>query len=211
MAQTLDTIPVSLYETTEDFIKNKKRDVNALAIVRQQSNSHIFVKKIVDATTGKKIKKSIISWAIEHNGDFYFNLSHSSDMYQPNVFIKLEITGTYCAAFIDEHSAMIVKSGGINYSATMGLSGVIVSESVKWNKSWKDQYNIKRKVLLINTSLVNESRKNVEGNLLSRRQVTKFLGEKYAHLEAKELTFESIVALIKKMNNESPSILESKK
>jgi hypothetical protein len=91
-----------------------------------------------------------------------------------------------------------------------GAIGVVVSESVKWNKSWKDQYNIKRKVLLINTSAVNETRKNAEGNLLSRKQVTEFLGEKYAHLEAKELTFESIVALIKKMNTENPSSLDSK-
>jgi hypothetical protein len=115
-AQTLDTIPVSLYETTKDFINNKKRGVNAVALVRQQSSTHIFVKKIVDVTTGKKIKKSMTSWAIEHDGDSYFNLSHSSDMHQPNVFIKLEITGTYCAAFIDEHSAPVVKSGGRHYA-----------------------------------------------------------------------------------------------
>ncbi len=204
MAQTMDTIPVTLYETTNDFIKNQKRDVNALAIVRQQSSNHIWIKKIIDAETGKKIKKATTSWAIEHEGDSYFNLDHSTDMHQPKAFIKLEIIGTYCAAFIDEHSASVIKSGGTNYGGVLGLAGVgvevVVKESVKWNKSWKDQYNIKRKVLLINTMNVDEKRKNAEGNLLSRKQVKEFLGEKYAHLDAKELSFESIVALINKMN-----------
>jgi len=192
-------IPVRLYATSQDILLENAIDVQAIAFVKQQSTTHIHVKKIVDPTTGKRIR-GIVPWAIAYNGENYFNLEYSNDLHQPNVFIKLEIVGKYCAAFVDDGSPEIVRNAGTNYA--FGLVGVVITESVKWNKNWETRYGFKRKILFMDTTKKTSQGEvaATPGNFLSRKKVRDFLKEHYPGREDDELDFDSVAALIKTLN-----------
>ncbi len=192
-------IPVILYATSQDMLLEKAMDVQAIAVVKQQSTTHFHVKKIVDASTGKRLRGNA-PWALAYNGDKYFHLTYSDDLNQPNVFVKMEIVGKYCAAFIDDGSPEIVRNGGTTYA--LGVAGVLITESAKWNKNWETRYGFKRKILFMDTTKKTSSGEVAvtPGNFLSRKQVREFLEEHYPGREGDQLDFDSVAALIRTLN-----------
>ncbi len=192
-------IPVTLYETGEHMLQKNAMDVQAIAVVKKQGTKHIFIQKIVDAATGKKIK-GVNPWALEYNGENYFHLAFSHDLNKPNLYVKLDIEGKYCATFIDDGTADIVLNADTQYE--YGLLGFGVSKAISGNKNWKTRYGYKRKILFMDTTQRRSDGKlvPVQGNYLSRRQVKEMLKEHYPGREDEELDFESVAALIRTIN-----------
>src|SRR5690606_9201883 len=136
-------------------------------------------KGVFDLKTGKKNKKGISAWAIEYNGNNYFNLGYSNDVNHWGSYAKFDIEGKYCVIIIDDNSPYILKTTSQNYGG--GLAGVLMAESLKWGKNWKDENGIKKRLLFIDTEDVQYSMMNrnesSHGNYLTRNQFKMILKE----------------------------------
>ncbi len=197
--------PVKLYETTNDFINNQSKILNAGILVKDKSNQHITIKGVFDLNTGEKIKKGISAWAIEYNEGHYFNLGYSSDVNHWNSFAKFDVQGKYCSIIIDDNSPTILKTTSNTYGG--GLAGVLMGESLKWGKNWKDKNGNKKRLLFIDTEDV--SRKNglrnqsSLGNYLTKKQFKKILEETKTTLtdeKIRNIEFEMVLEIIKTAN-----------
>lgn len=124
---------VILFETSEDFFNKKPWSTDAIAQIRDESDSHLWIKSFTEPGTTKRIKKSISSWALEYKGNHYFHLGYSSDANQWNVFVRFDIVGKYSVIVIDENSPNIVKNAG--GTGVGGLHGVLLKESQQWGKT----------------------------------------------------------------------------
>ncbi|GAB7256487.1 hypothetical protein [Polaribacter sp. OB-PA-B3] len=196
--------PAKLYETTEDYISNKS--VEAGILIKERSNQHIKIKGVFDLNTGIKIKRGMSAWIIEYNGNKYFNLGYSGDVNHWNYFGKLDIEGKYCAIIIDKNSPNILKSSSNNYGG--GLAGVLIGESSKWNKNWKDENGEKKKILFIDTENIRQKNANRNigslGDYLTRKQlqeITNEIGLNLSDTEIKNIMFEKIIQILKTENN----------
>ncbi|WP_053405133.1 hypothetical protein [Persicobacter sp. CCB-QB2] len=194
---------VNLFKTTDDYISNTYTDTNVTILIKEMGENHIWVKKFIDDKTGKKIKKANYSWAIEYNGNNYFNLGYSHDLNNWNVFIKFNSEGEkYCMSFIDNNSAGVIKNSGINYGG--GLQGVLMKDSDKWGKYWRNNNEEKIKILFID--LTNQMEANTGrnkgslGNLLKRNELKTKFGLEKTYAEIKNLTFEEVLAIIERNN-----------
>ena len=139
--------PIKLYQTTIDFKNDSIWKVDAIALIKNESESHIQIKKIIDSKTRKNIKRGISAWAIEYNGQKYLNLGYSGDLNNWGIYMKFDIIGKYSAIIIDDKTPYIIKNGGGYYGG--GLTGVLIKESANWNKSWRDENDGKKKFLFI--------------------------------------------------------------
>ncbi len=200
---TLD--PVKLYETTGDYLQRKPMNVQAGVLIKDQSNQHVTVKGIYDLRTGEKIDKGISAWAMEYKDDNYFNLGYSTDLNHWNSYAKLDIEGKYSAVIIDENSPYVLKSTGNTYGG--GLAGVLIAESLKWNKNWEDRNGVKKKILFIDTRDISPKSQNrnasSHGNYLTRKQFQKLMDEVNMTLteeKIKEIEFERVIDIIEKAN-----------
>lgn len=194
-----ERINVNLFKTTNDYISKTYTDTNMTLVVREIGENHIWFKKFIQDKTDRKTKRAHTSWAIEYKGSTYFNLGYSSDLNNWKVFIKLNSEGSqYCMSFIDENASNVIKNSGTNYGG--GLQGVLMKDSSKWGKSWKNKEEQKVKILFIDLANQKEAamsrNKGSIGNLLKRSELkTKFKLEK-TKKQIKEMTFEQVLEII---------------
>jgi len=196
-------IKVNTYKTTQDYISKTYTEVNVTLEVREITESYIRFRCFIDTQIGKKIKKLNSSWAIEYEGQNYFNLRYSSELHNQHVFIKMDIEGThYCASFIGEDPPKVIKRSGMNYGG--GLQGILLKSSDKWFTNWIDKSGSKNKILLID--LINQepifmSKRTIsKGILLSKKDFKIKFGIKKSIAKIREMTFEEVIDLIKYSN-----------
>ncbi len=194
-----ERIKVNLFKSTNDYISKSYSETNVTLLVREIGKNHIWFKKFIDDETGKKIKNIHTSWAIEYNGDTYFNLGYSLDLNNWKVFIKLNLEGNrYCMSFIDDNPPNIIKNSGMNYGG--GLQGALMSESSKWGKSWKNNKGERIKILfidLLEEKVLRTTRdQKASGNLLTKRDLKTKFGLKKSNAEIKQMSFEEILNII---------------
>lgn len=197
--------PVKLYETSNDFL-NKKPMKNELGVlVKDKGNQHITTKGVFDLTTGVRSKKGISAWAIEYNDNLYFNLGYSTDVNHWGSYARFDIEGKYCAIIIDDNSPYILKSTSQSYGG--GLAGVLIAESLKWGKNWKDENGSKKRLLFIDTEDVQNQMMNrnesAHGNYFTKKQFKKILDETGTVLtneKIKDIEFDRIIKLINSAN-----------
>ncbi len=197
--------PVKLYETSNDFL-NKQSLENELGIlIKDKSDQHITTKGVFDLNTGEKSKRGISAWAIEYNDNHYFNLGYSNDVNHWGSYAKFDIEGKYCIIIIDDNSPYILQSTSQTYGG--GLAGVLMAESLKWGKNWKDENGNKKRLLFIDTEDVQNRMMNrnesAYGNYFTKRQFNKILEETETVLtdeKIKDIEFDRIIELINKAN-----------
>lgn len=202
----LDTLePVTLYETTSDYLNKKPMQVDAGILVKDQSTQHITIKGIFNRKTGEKIDTAILAWAMEHGDHNYFNLGYSTDLNHWNSYAKFDIEGKYSAVIIDDNSPYVLKTTGNSYGG--GIAGGLIAESLKWNKNWKDKNGVKKKILFIDTQDISPKKLNrnasSHGDYLTRKQFEKLMEEtnmNFSEEKIKDIEFEKVVEIIKAAN-----------
>jgi len=198
--------PVKLYETTKDYLNNNPMDVHVRAVIKDSSKQHITVKKFIDAETGLKNKKALSAWALNYNGKNYFNLGYSDDVNHWRSYAKFDIEGRYCAIIVDDNSPVVLRTNGNYYGG--GLTGVLISESSKWNKNWKDKNGKKKKIIFIDTQKIKPKLMNRNpgslGNYLTRRQLKKIIKAYNIDVNTdkiKDVSFEKVIEIINYINS----------
>lgn len=189
--------PVKLYETSNDFLNKQIMESEWGVLVKDKSDQHITIKGIFNLNTGEKNRKGISAWAIEYNDENYFNLGYSDDVNHWGSYAKFDIEGKYCGIIIDDNSPYILKTTSQTYGG--GLAGVLIAESLKWGKNWKDENGVKKRLLFIDTE-------DVHGNYLTKKQFEKILNETGTTLadeKIKDIEFNKILELIKSANENS--------
>lgn len=206
LAEIANAKPVILYKTTTDFLDKNPMSLDASIIIKNESDQHITVKSIIDPKSGLKIDRGISAWTLEYNGDYYFNLGYSMDLNHWKSYAKLDIEGTLCAVIIDENSPNILKTNGTSYGG--GLTGVLIGESSKWGKNWKDENGNKKKILFIDTRNVLPQimgrNSGSLGDYLTRKQLKKLIIEHEIRVdtdEIKDIMFEQVLEIIKTINS----------
>lgn len=198
--------PIILYETTKDFVNDNPMQLKASAIIRNESNKHFTIKKIIDPISGMKIKRGISAWSIKYKGNNYFNLGYSGDLNHWKSYAKFDIEGRICAIIIDENSPNVLKTNGTYYGG--GLTGVLIGESTKWGKSWKDKKGNRKKILFIDTKRT--LRKNAGrnpgslGNYLTRKQLKELIKNNNIKVDTdriKDISFEKVIEIIEMINS----------
>lgn len=194
--------PVKLYDTTEDYLNRKAREVEAGVLVKNESHQHITINGFFDLKTGVEIKRGISAWSIEYNGFNYFNLGYCNYLINWQSFVKFDVEGKYCAIIIDE------KSPGI-LNKTKGLYGstLLSSDLVKINTNWRNKDNTRKKVLFVDTGIkVPQFVARNTGSLayyLTRGQVEELLeiiDAKLVQGKIRDIDLEEVIEIIKMAN-----------
>lgn len=196
-------IKVNTYKTTDDYILRKFTDSDVTLQVKEIGEKHIWFKNFINDTTGKKWGKLNSSWAIEYNGENYFNLSYSGELNNHKLFIKLDMEGPhYCASFMDDESSKVIQNSSGNFGG--GLQGVLLKSSTRWFTNWTDSTGNDKKILLID--LINQEQmfmsKNTisRGILLSKKDFKFLFKNKKSKFEVKKMSFEDIVEILDNEN-----------
>ena len=204
-AELSNAKPVVLYETTRDFNTKNAMKVNAVAVFTNESPQHVTIKKFIDIETGTKMKFKYPIWAITYNGNNYFHLAHSSDVFHNNSFAKFDIEGRICAIVIDENSPPVLKSTSNYYGG--GLTGVLIGESNKWGKNWLDKDGTKKKILFIDTwdqPIFNNKELESRGNYLTGKQLKDIISKNNINIDysrIKDIKFEKVLEIIETINS----------
>lgn len=205
----LDTLDsVKLYKTTTAYLEEQPMNVNAGVLIKDQSDQHITIQGIFDKTSGEKIDKAISAWALDYNNNTYFNLGYSTDLNHWYSYTKLDIEGKYLAVIIDDNSPKILKTTSNSYGG--GMAGVLIAESLKWNKNWKDKNGNKKKILFIDTQDISPKKLNrnasSHGDYLTRKQFEQLMDETGINLpeeKIKDIEFEKVLEIIKSANEKA--------
>lgn len=196
--------PIKLYQNTRDFIKGTAWEVNAIALIEHESDHHIQIKKIIDSVTKKSIKRGTSAWAIEYKGEKYFNLGYSGDLNRWNHYIKFDVIGRYSVIIIDDTIPFNTKADTGYYGA--GLSGVLIGESNKWGKKWKNNNDEKKKILFIDLhdldrkSHFSYNAQCTTANYLTRTKLKEIMGEKFPDINVKDVSFDQAMEIINSLN-----------
>jgi hypothetical protein len=194
---------ILLYKTTADFMNDSIWDVDAIALIKEQNESYIKIKQIIDPKTRKRLKKGISAWAIKYNGIKYFNLGYSNDLNNWKTYVKFNIIGKYSAIIIDKNTPNAVKNGRQIYGG--GLTGVLIGESRKWNKNWIDKNGEKEKILFIDTNQIKKKNasRNAECSLayyLTRKKLKEIVKDKFPDINLEKISYEKVIEIIKELN-----------
>ena len=197
---------VSVFPTTVDFLNHESTEY--LLETRTEGDSYFTMKDLLDPQSKKKIKRGTSSWMIKRGEDYYFNLIYTDDTMN-SFFIRLDIIGRYCAAVLDKDMFNKAKADVNNYPfASFGAMGsgmwALSNNLVGWNRSLRDTTDSKKYIILINTDerFPKSFPRNdgSVGNLLTRKKVAQFMENNNMSGEAKNLSFEQVIDLIKKEN-----------
>ncbi|WP_188929438.1 hypothetical protein [Dyadobacter endophyticus] len=194
---------VSVFPTTMDFLSDNKTE--ALLEVRSSGDAYFITKKILDIQTKKRIKGAGSTWAIKRGESYYFNMIYSDDFLN-GIFIKLDVVGRYCLSLLDKSTFNRVKAGSVNpYGG--GALGLLANSSITWNKALKDSTDSKRYIVFIDTKSIEPAdsprKEGSRGNLLTRKKVSELMKNNNIEGEAKDMSFEEVIALIKSENAKS--------
>ena len=200
----LNEASIKLYQTTRDFIKESAWDVDAVALITNESDYHLQIEKIVDSSTRKNIKRGHSVWAIEYKGDKYFNLGYSGDLNRWGLYIKFDIIGRYSVIIIDDNIPFNTKTDTRNFGG--GLEGILIKEASTWGKNWEDESESKKKILFIDThdldrnAHFSHNAQCATANYLTKSKLKEIMGERFPDIDLKEVTFEQAIEIIGKLN-----------
>src|SRR5690606_5695080 len=199
--------PVKLYETTEAYLNDRPMNAGAGILVKDQSDQHVTVKGIFDLNSGEKIDRGISAWAMEYDGNKYFNLGYSTDVNHWKSYAKFDMEGKYGIIVIDDNSPYVLRS--TSNSSGGGLAGALIAESRKWGKNWEDANGVKKRILFIDTQDISSGMGNrnrsSHGNYMTRKQFQKILDETGVNLteeRIKDIEFEKLLEIIATANNQ---------
>lgn len=144
---------IIIYDTSEDYVHNNPIKINVKAVINKGSKQHISFKKIFNSDTGKIIKNWDWFWAINYEGDNYFNLLYSKDLKRIRTFVKFNIEGEICAIIIDKNSPDVLKNTtNQNIVFTNSKAGIGVSFNI-FDKTNKNQTD-KKVIFIIETNVL---------------------------------------------------------
>ncbi len=198
--------PVKLYQRTVDFSRNNVWNIDAIALIKNESEYHIQIKQIIDSKTRKNLKGGALTWALEYNGHKYLNLGYSDDLNNWNYFLKFEIVGKYSAIIIDDSLPTIIKNGDGHYGGN--LTGAAIKLVTKLGNIWRDENNETKKILFIDTSDFHSLKvgsRNAycsEANYLTRKKLNEIMKVKFPNLNVNEVPFEKVIEIINSLNEE---------
>lgn len=196
--------PIKLYQTTRDFIKGTVWEVDAIALIVNESEHHIQIEKIIDSETKKTIKRGTSAWATEYKSEKYFNLGYSGDLNRWGYYIKFDIIGRYSVIIIDDTIPFNTKTDTRYYGA--GLNDVLIGESNKWGKKWENNNDEKKKILFMDLhdldrkSHFSHNAQCTTANYLTRNKLKEIMGEKFPDIDGKDVSFDQAMEIINSLN-----------
>ncbi len=149
-----DTLFVTLYETSEDFLLKKPMNADAMLITKSKGKGHFFVKKIINRSTGKKINDINFIWAITHKNDTYLNMGYLESGNAPGTFVIVDVVGKYCLIKYDERIPFPHFYDLRTLSSAAGLTGALLydlNQTLDKPYLWKDSEGNKFPILFCNT------------------------------------------------------------
>jgi len=162
-AKQKDTIDVVLYMTSQDLLANKPMDIKASLITDEMAANYIFANKIIDKSTGKKVKESKFIWAIKYKGDYYVNMGYTDVMSTTGMYLKMDIVGTYCAIKFDDRMPYPNAKSAFYYGGS--VLGYLVAKSQGYaddNQVWK--VSEKKSVPIFYCNLEDKEYRNFQQN-----------------------------------------------
>lgn len=189
-------VKIQYYVSQEDY-KNKKLSENAYTSIKDKGDDYITIQNVF-GLDDKKVKEAKTAFAIVIEDQIYFDMRHSIELNNPEVFAKFNIVGTISALFIDDNTSNKIKNGGVNYGG--GLVDVLMSDL----NNWKDAKYKEHKILVFNLDRFVDT--NMDGRVfvqykfLSRGNFNKVLGTQLSDSEIYNLTFEKVKEIIIELN-----------
>lgn len=198
-----DTTDFQYYLSTSDFQNRVSGQEKIVPVIKKHEKDYIKISKLVDEQTGKRNKPANFPWAVKLDTTYYFNLRYSRDLQNPEVYLKADIIGKFCALIIDQDTSPIISSGGANYGG--GLTGVLIKESEKWGKNWISEDGKKVKLLITDTSNLELKHgfghSNSDWKLLFRKNINEILGLSLSEEDIKNLTLKDVKTIVLEKNN----------
>lgn len=136
-AKHYDTLNVTIYQSSQDFYHNRSQSVDAIVLTKEISDHYFYANKIIDRKNGKKLNEYKFIWAIKYNDGIYVNMGYMDLISSVNMYIKLDIVGTYCALVYDERMPYQNKNSLSNGGGIVGVWNAPASEILRAKDHWK--------------------------------------------------------------------------
>lgn len=191
-------IEVRLYNTTKFFVRKRVTHPQAIAVVNDQSDMHLTIKKFVDPKTGKKIKDQQMPWAIEYADNKYLNMSYAGPFKTSNLFVKFTLTDRWSIVTIPENATKQVKNAGSQ------AYGALSADLYQNSRGWLDEKGVKHKIIYLDTYDIFKKGKNGPSNdsfrFLTYAILNKLLPKENGTKNAKEMSLEEVISTFDKLN-----------
>ncbi len=188
------------YYVSQINYKNEKLSEMAYTSIKNKGKDFVTIQNIF-GLDDQIINKAKMAFAIIIDKEIYFNMRNTKEYQNLEVYAKFNIVGTISALFIDDNTSSTIKNGGVNYGT--GLADVLISDSDKWGKNWKDTKGKKHKILIFNSDKVKDygiRYINIQYELLSQKNFNELLGTQLSESEIENLTFEKVKEIIIDLN-----------
>ena len=200
------TNQIHWYETTADYVYNNlSKDYVLPKKIEFESERFLRITKLLDPVTGKKSKKSGYPWAVSYDSIVYFNLRYGTSVQLDELYINPDITGRFCVVYADKEILEIIYQFSTQYYGG-GLLGVLINDSGKWGRNWKNENDEKIKILIMDTRrldiLNSKGRGNSAWKVLSKDNFNEILELDYDNETLKDLSLEKIKEIIDKKNHD---------
>tara|TARA_R110002051_G_scaffold147880_1_gene220579 strand:- start:238 stop:903 length:666 start_codon:yes stop_codon:yes gene_type:complete len=199
------TNQIRWYETTADYVYNNlSEDYVIPKKIQFESERFLRITKLLNPATGKKSKKAGYPWAVSYNSIVYFNLRYGTSVQLDELYINPDITGRFCVVYADKETLEVIYQFSTQYYGG-GLLGVLINDSGKWGRNWKNENDDKIKILIMDTKkleiLNSKGRGNSAWKVLSKDNFNEIFDLNYDKEILKGLDLKEIKEIIDKKNN----------
>ena len=187
----LEKIKEKKYQERKDYLNN--------------SPQIISFSSVYDTEIAENFYGGYKAWGMIYQNQPYFNMLYAVDFQLGYTFVKYDVMGkNYNLIFIKKDSVLERQIGG-SYP-TMGLTGVLMSESTKWGTNFSiDDTDEKIRILFVDLNDQKENsyrQKGALGKLLHHKDLKK-IAEKYKMKKKKEkMTFNQVVQFFETINQQ---------
>jgi hypothetical protein len=203
-ASTQENIAASYYFSTEDFIAQRKSDQPIVLEIKKKGPEYIQVKDFVDPMTGEESREARKAWAIEVEDETYLNLLHSISSKAVGLLIKLDLTGRFCLAVMDEEFVDVHnKETPALYGG--GIAGAMLNEGGMYGGMFLDSTGVKKRIFFVDTKdlsiVIPYKGKNAPIDLLTVNTLKWLVGKENFKGRKWDYTVEEIVAIVDDLNH----------
>ena len=195
------------FETTSHYRYNKiSKDYVIPKKIKFKSEKFLRITKLLNPLTKKKSKKISYPWAIYCDSTLYFNLRYGTSIKFDELYIKPDVKGRYCVVYANKEILEIIYQFSTQYYGG-GLLGVLINDSSKWGRNWKNEKGEKVKILIVDTKKLeirnSKGRGNAAWKVLSKKNINEILNTNYNKEVLKEMSLDQVKDIIKEKNNVS--------